>query len=220
MYTLLLGLLAFGSPINGSGPETIKTIIRRPLVMLSDTTRTGLYDLYNKYQRFQKHKHFLEAGLQQPAGTVAIEWSSGQRNSLDSNFTISRLSAAGSADLFIINPSGHVGIGTLDPGTYKLAVEGTIGARKLQVKLGSWADYVFEPGYKLLTLAEVESFIRQHGRLPEVPSAKQVEESGIDVGANQTLLLKKIEELTLYMIELKKENQELQKRVTQLEIVK
>jgi hypothetical protein len=64
-----------------------------------------------------------------------------------------------------------------------------------------WSDYVFNDDYKLRSLSSLESFIKQNKHLPEVPSAKEVEEKGISVGDNQALLLKKIEELTLYVIE-------------------
>jgi hypothetical protein len=217
MYNIVLGLFSFCS-ITFNADNGINTAVSSGSKMpLSDTTKTNQYNVFKNYRSFQKQEQFVEAGVNQPFAGVAIEWSSGQRNANDTNYTISRSWSNGSADLFVISPSGHVGIGTLAPGNYRLAVEGTIGARKVQVKLESWADYVFEPDYKLPTLAEVEAFIKQHKHLPEMPSAKQVEESGIDVGANQTLLLKKIEELTLYMIELKKENDLLQERVNKLE---
>ncbi|MET0464039.1 MAG: hypothetical protein ABW007_12835 [Chitinophagaceae bacterium] len=218
MYSLLIGLLTVCSSSITTQDHAANSAGFRKLVLLSDTTKARDNSLYRDYYSYQKQEQLIDAGINRLfAGSGSIEWTSGQRSSLDSNYTISRSGSSGNADLFMISPSGHVGIGTLAPGNYKLAVEGTIGARKIQVKLESWADYVFEPGYKLPTLAEVENFIKQHGRLPEVPSARQVEESGIDVGANQALLLKKIEELTLYMIELKKENDQLRERVVRLE---
>lgn len=64
---------------------------------------------------------------------------------------------------------GNVGIGTTDPGTYKLAVEGTIGARKVKVITQAWADYVFEPTYQLPTLQEVATYIEANKHLPDVP---------------------------------------------------
>jgi hypothetical protein len=117
----------------------------------------------------------------------------------------------------LANPSNNVGIGTSDPGPYKLAVEGTLGARKIKVTQASpWADYVFEDGYKLLTLEEVERYIRQNKHLPEVPSAREVEKVGLDVGDNQSTLLKKIEELTLYLIDLNRKVEQLSKENEQL----
>lgn len=103
-----------------------------------------------------------------------------------------------------LDANGNLGIGTTNPGTYKLAVEGTVGVRKLEVKLDSWADYVFHPQYQLPALNEVEKYIAQHHHLPAIPSEKQVIEKGIDVGEMNKLLLQKVEELTLYLIDQQK----------------
>lgn len=99
--------------------------------------------------------------------------------------------------------NGNVGIGTTTPGSYKLAVEGTIGARKVKVtQQANWADFVFEPEYELPSLQEVEAFVRKHKHLPDIPSAKEVAEEGVDLGEMNKLLLQKIEEQMLYIIEL------------------
>ena len=86
----------------------------------------------------------------------------------------------------------------------KLAVKGTIYAKKLRVTQLNWADYVFSKNYKLMPLSNVESFIKQHKHLPGIVTAKEVNQYGIDVGQTQAKLLEKIEELTLYLIELNK----------------
>ena len=111
---------------------------------------------------------------------------------------------------------GSVGIGTslnANPNNYKLAVNGTIGAKEVKVEISSqtWADYVFEPTYQLPTLTQVESYIKKNKHLPDVPSAKEVEKEGIDLGKMDATLLKKIEELTLYVIEQGKKLTELEK---------
>jgi hypothetical protein len=100
---------------------------------------------------------------------------------------------------------GNVGIGTTNP-TEKLSVNGNVRARKLIITQTAWSDYVFNKNYKLRSISEVEKFIIDNHHLPEVPTAKEVATKGISVGETQALLLKKIEELTLYVIELKKEN--------------
>jgi hypothetical protein len=99
-----------------------------------------------------------------------------------------------------------------------LAVEGTIGARKIKVTQATpWADFVFEKDYDLPTLSEIEQFIRANKHLPGVPSAKEVQENGLDLGDNQAILLKKIEELTLYMIEQNKKLSEQQLEIKKLQ---
>ena len=119
-------------------------------------------------------------------------------------------------DDLTIDGTGNVGIGTIDPGAYKLAVEGKLGARKLVVTQASWADYVFDSTYQLKSLSEVEKYIEQHKHLPDIPSAKEVKENGLDVGENQALLLKKIEEQMLYILELNKEIKSLRQEINQL----
>jgi hypothetical protein len=102
----------------------------------------------------------------------------------------------------------YIGIGTtnfvdgLD--TYRLAVKGAIRADRVRVYT-TWADYVFEKNYNLPTLEEVEKHIQTNGHLKDIPSAKEVDEKGIELGEMNKLLLQKIEELTLYVIELNKE---------------
>ncbi|MBO9620541.1 MAG: hypothetical protein J7539_16070 [Niabella sp.] len=106
--------------------------------------------------------------------------------------------------------TGNVGIGTLTP-QEKLSVNGNIRSKEVKVEAANWPDYVFKSSYKLIPLSQVENFIKQNGHLPEVPSAKEVGEKGVEVGANQALLLKKIEELTLHLIEKDKELREQRK---------
>src|ERR1044072_1234494 len=81
---------------------------------------------------------------------------------------------------------------------------------------GTWADFVFQPEYKLPTLAEVEGYIKVNRHLPDVPSAEEVEKDGLDLGEMNKRLLQKVEELTLYLIELKKENDEMKQQQNKL----
>lgn len=114
-----------------------------------------------------------------------------------------------------ISDGGKVSIG-LDPSElnttseYRLYVAKGILTERVKVALRStsdWADYVFKPDYHLLSLPEVECFIQQNGHLPGVPAAEEVKENGIDMAQMDATLLEKIEELTLYVIQLKKENE-------------
>jgi hypothetical protein len=105
--------------------------------------------------------------------------------------------------------NGHVGIGTTSPGDYQLAVEGTIGARKVEIKQSSWADFVFKPNYQLPSLQALENYINVNQHLPGIPSEAEVQKNGIDLGEMNKKLLQKIEELTLYMIDMKKEMEQL-----------
>ncbi|UOY06003.1 hypothetical protein L0P88_18960 [Muricauda sp. SCSIO 64092] len=120
-------------------------------------------------------------------------------------------------DTFVINiGNGNVGIGTKTiEGNWKLAVKGKIRAEEIKVETG-WADYVFKEDYNLPTLQEVEQHIQEKGHLINIPTAQEVEENGIELGEMNKLLLEKIEELTLYVIALKKENEEIKKSIKHL----
>ena len=119
--------------------------------------------------------------------------------------------------LLRIAQSGNVAIGTDNPGSYKLAVEGKIAARGVKVTTTAFADYVFEPTYKLRPLSSVENYINENKHLPGMPSAKDVEkEGGFELGNMNVKMLEKIEELTLYVIELKKENEQMKKEIKEM----
>jgi len=111
-----------------------------------------------------------------------------------------------SACRFLISNAGNVGIGlgTTMPSN-ALDVYGTIRCKELIVT-STWADFVFEDNYKLPTLDEVEDFISKNKHLPGIPSEAEVKEKGVSIGSISSKLLQKIEELTLYVIDVKKEN--------------
>jgi hypothetical protein len=115
-----------------------------------------------------------------------------------------------------VGANGNVGIGTSSPQA-KLAVNGDIFSKKVKVTQSGWPDYVFDPNYRLRSLNEVTSYVQEHHHLPEVPSAREIEEKGLDVGDNQAVLLKKIEELTLYLIEQNKKQEQINQQLQELE---
>ncbi len=118
----------------------------------------------------------------------------------------------GTTEAMRILNNGNVLMGTTTDVGYKLAVKGNIITEKVKVKLYSavWPDYVFNKEYILPTLKEIEMFIQKNNHLPGVPSAATIEKEGLDLGDGQAVLLKKIEELTLYMIEVNKKVERLE----------
>ena len=119
------------------------------------------------------------------------------------------------------NINGAVGIGTTTiPSGYKLAVGGALIAEKVSVKLqGLWPvpDYVFGKSYKLPLLAEVERYVKANSHLPDVPSEKELTKDGLDLAQMNIILLKKVEELTLYLIE---QNKKLEQQAKDIELLK
>jgi|GEM_PF-7032381 len=118
-------------------------------------------------------------------------------------------SGIGYGNIFMVPDGGTVCIGPNVgySGSYKLIVDGKIGAREIKVTLSNpWPDYVFGSNYKLKSLYTVEQFIKQNRHLPNMPSAAEVKKNdGINLGEMNAKLLQKVEELTLYLISLKKE---------------
>ena len=126
------------------------------------------------------------------------------KNNVTTNYTINTLIST--------NITGNIGIGTNNPQS-TLDIRGKIIANEVEIKVYTGADFVFEPDYILKPLNEVESFIKENKHLPDIPSEKEVIKNGISVGEMQAKLLQKIEELTLYVIDLKKENESIKQEL-------
>lgn len=135
------------------------------------------------------------SGISYRTGTIASGWS-GWRKVLTENI------------------AGNVGIGTDNP-LERLSVNGKIRAKEIKVEAANWPDYVFHSDYELLSLGEIGHFIKTNGHLPGIPTAAEIESEGVSLGEMNSALLKKIEELTLHLIEkdkeLKRQNQEIEK---------
>ncbi|HMM05032.1 hypothetical protein [Dysgonomonas sp.] len=124
---------------------------------------------------------------------------------------------------FNILKNGFVGIGTITPSSQlevngaiqgkQLDINGTIRSKEVKIEATGWSDFVFDKNYKLPTLSEVESHINKYKHLPDIPSEKEVLENGVNVVEMQAKLLQKIEELTLYVIDLKKENESIKQEL-------
>jgi hypothetical protein len=112
---------------------------------------------------------------------------------------------------------GNVGIGTINPQD-KLSVKGKIRAHEIRVTtaVADWPDYVFKSDYKVPLLSETEQFIKTYGHLPEVPDAAEVQKNGVLLGEMNKILLKKIEELTLIIIEKDKQLSSQQEQINEI----
>ena len=152
-------------------------------------------------------------GIMHTNGTVSVGtyvgsnggWLATQSNS-PLYFCTGLLNTNGSAQMTLL-VNGNVGIGTINP-AYKLSVNGTIQSKEVRVETG-WADYVFDKAYKLPSLTEVEKYIKDNKHLQNIPAAGEVQRNGLAVGEVQTKMMEKIEELTLYIIDLQKQINEL-----------
>ncbi len=160
-------------------------------------------------------------------GYILSGLTSGTNIIMDNNEIMARNNGATSrlylqnsgGDLSMCVSSGAVSIGTNTIATgYKLNVNGRIIGTEVRVDaLANWPDYVFSPNHKLLPLEDLEASINANKHLPGIPSAAEVKEKGILLGDMQTKTMEKVEELTLYLIQLSKENKELKARLEKLE---
>ncbi|HEY0042248.1 MAG TPA: hypothetical protein VGB71_16365, partial [Flavisolibacter sp.] len=146
-------------------------------------------------------------------GYLMLGSPSGSNIVFDNNEIIARNNGVASS-LVLQNDGGSVRIGNVAvPTGYKFAINGKMLCEELKVKLASsgWPDYVFHETYKLRNLRQLEDYIHQNKHLPNIPSASDVEKNGLEVGDMQKRMMEKIEELTLYIIDLQKQVDELKK---------
>ncbi|MEE9349318.1 MAG: hypothetical protein V3U80_04665 [Flavobacteriaceae bacterium] len=150
---------------------------------------------------------------------VSDHWSNGLYATNNKPFLFYLFGGIG--EIMRFQTDGNVSIGTTESATgFKLSVGGKIMAEELKVQLeDEWPDFVFEPNYNLYSLDKLEKYIDRNKHLPNIPSAEEVKENGIEVGEMNAKLLQKIEELTLYVIEINKNNEKLKKELEELKVV-
>lgn len=143
----------------------------------------------------------------EPYGKWGIEYVSSQQEGYGLNFWKPWVTGQHGGNFYLfLADTGNVGIGTNHPQA-KLAVNGDVLAKEVRVSVAAtdWPDYVFSPDFKMISLGELEKYIQIHRHLPGVLSASEVENAGdIDLGEMTIILLQKIEEMTLRMIEMEK----------------
>jgi len=170
---------------------------RYGVAIAADNPEIGFNYYYNNATKTIKAGYAANFGMSPGNGDLYIGNFSGNQSA--SNFG----DISGYQYCIIVKQNGNVGIGTTDP-TYKLSVNGNIRSKEVVVESG-WADFVFDEGYPLLPLAATEKFIEQNKHLPGIPSAIEIQTNGLSLGEVQKKMMQKIEELTLYIIELDKQ---------------
>jgi hypothetical protein len=138
-----------------------------------------------------------------PNGYMLIDNTGAGYNYFQAN-VLQQFQGTSNNPIMTILGTGNVGIGTTTPDA-QLAVNGTIHTKEVKVDMNILPDYVFKPNYRLLSLTAVRIYIDKNQHLPGVPSAEQVEKEGLKLGEMNAVLLKKVEELTLYLLEKDKE---------------
>jgi hypothetical protein len=213
--------------IRGNGNVSVGPYVGRTRFHVYTNDITAVTD--NTAMEAMRLSRKATAGLSQQEVSMGVFLS--KYNAIDGNSNTRadfRLSNNGNVanaygnDLSVIVPvmsllgNGRVGIGTTNPDN-TLTVNGIIHSKEVKVDLDVPApDYVFAPDYNLLPLSEVESYIKANKHLPEVPSAKQMGEEGLNLKEMNLLLLKKVEELTLHLIALDKKNSQIEFENAQL----
>ena len=157
-------------------------------------------------------------GWNRSGGGGETDFISNQSGGVTGGFSFYSYSNSGVMNqLMSMQADGSIGIGTTNTNGYKVAIKGNVVATGMKVQLMDvWPDYVFDQSYKKRSLSDLEYFIKTEKHLPEIPSAEEVKDKGIDLGDMNAKLLKKIEELTLYLIEQNKQIELLKEKVKDL----
>lgn len=203
---LLLGVLllnAQSSWIAGMG-----TLLTSP-----SSTKVGIGVLSPTDMLTLGYGHFRMAGsLRPPFSSIDTRIKFGINESVQLGVWESDSTLSFKANKFCFN-TGNVGIGISNP-QYKLDVHGVIRADEIYVNVASGADFVFDESYKLRPLSEVKEYVEKKQHLPEIPSAKEMQQNGVNMNDLQMQLLQKVEELTLYILQQEQRIQQLENLLT------
>lgn len=185
----------FNRDLTISQLENAPVILQNHLakIILTPTGRVGIGDTVAGIHKFYVNSPMRVGGSLKVDGGLSVSGVFSVNNNINFN-------ANGGAYF-----SDFVAIGN---GFY-CNTNGSLKVKDLRVTLTDWSDFVFDDGYRLMPLGEVERYIDANRHLPDIPSAQEVEENGVDVGEMNKLLLQKVEELTLYIIDLQKQIDEL-----------
>lgn len=197
-------------------PESSLDIITSDYV----SARSTIGNVYDNTNKTSLHIINSDAPQIGPGSVpIGVTYHPGNNNDIFSIWRKSHNNSYSNKKLFSVSGDGKVRIGeqaaTGAYANYKLSVDGDVIARRLVVQISNWADFVFAPDYELLPLHKVEEFVTTNKHLPGVPTEKEVLEQGIEVGEMNKILLQKVEELTLYVIELEKKYKALEQKVAQ-----
>jgi hypothetical protein len=152
-----------------------------------------------------------------PNGSILVDNVGSGQSYYQAN-TFHQFQGSGGTPILTMFDGGNVGIGTIDPKGYKLAINGNMIATSVKVKAyANWPDYVFNKEHPLMPLSDLKAYVDKNQHLPEIPSAAEIEKNGQDLGEMNKLLVKKMEEMTLYMIEKDKQIRDQEQRLKSLE---
>ncbi len=227
-------LINRSSIIDGLPSRIIMGIGQNERFQIRDSENKNLMSIWEASGRVEVHESFL-IGV---GGRMSIRRSDGAMHemfSLDTNDDIvinrgslvaglpsSIIFGLGENKYWDVKDSDNAFLLRLEESTKHLKlwtdmfVDGKITATEIEVKLDVWPDFVFSPDYKLKSLGELEDYIKENKSLPGVPTEEYVIENGVNVGEMTSILLQKIEELTLHVIELNKQNEELSRKVSEM----
>ncbi|MFH6982779.1 myosin/kinesin family protein [Marinoscillum luteum] len=176
---------------------TLKTILRSTDKISLVSNLGSLGDIISLYGDRLGNTNMYGFGIETNGGVLYNKAASGY------NWYINTNADQGTSAIMMLNSS-------------ELVVDGKIRSEEVKVEIINGPDYVFEPDYELRTLEETKEFITENKHLPEIPSAKEMEANGVDLGDMNMRLLKKIEELTLYQIQLMEEMEGMKKELQEL----